>query len=176
MAKADLKVIGLKGIMPRYVVAGGTKIEFGEPVHNLASYDNDGLADVNSIVLAAADIPVIGTSNFCGVSNKTSTVVAAGTIAEQWLPCALPVPDIGRIRGLGSTQASVDTLTELALLIMDKALITYNATGGADGGEGYTIAVTPAADVNGLTIVGGNTNLKTLDVIVDARAYCMDVT
>jgi len=173
--KADLKVVGPCAIFPRYIVAGGTAIQVGEPVHSVATYSS-GVASANTVVLAAADTPVIGTHNFGGVANENSTNVAAGTVAEQFLNVATPVPNIGRIRGKAETAANVDTLTELALIIMDKTLIDYAATGGADGGELYTIKDTAAADVNGLVIVGGNTALQTLDVVVESRAMVLDVT
>jgi hypothetical protein len=173
--KADLKVIGPAAIFPRYIVAGGTAIEAGEPVHSVATYSS-GAASANTMVLAAADTPVIGTHNFGGVATRSSTNVAAGTVAEQFLNVATPVPAVGRIRGKAETAANVDTLTELALIIMDKSLIDYSAAGAPDGGQLYTIKDTAAADVNGLTIVGGNTALSTLDVVVDARAYCLDVS
>jgi hypothetical protein len=173
--KADLKVIGPCAIFPRYVVAGGTAIQVGEPVHSVATYSS-GVASANTIVLAAADTPVIGTHNFGGVANENSKNVAAGTVAEQFLNVATPVPNIGRIRGKAETAANVDTLTELALIIMDKTLIDYAATGGVDGGELYTIKDTAAADVNGLVIVGGNTALQTLDVVVESRAMVLDVS
>lgn len=110
------------------------------------------------------------------MANENSVNVAAGTVAEQWLNVATPVPAVGRIRGKAETAANADTLTELALIVMDKTLIDYDATGASDGGQLYTIKDTAAADVNGLTIVGGNTALSTLDVVVDARAYCLDVS
>jgi len=116
------------------------------------------------------------THNFGGVANEDSTNVAAGTVAEQWLNVATPVPNVGRVRGKAETAANVDTLTELALIIMDKSLIDYAATGGSDGGELYTIKDTAAADVNGLILVNGNTALQTLDAVVDARAFMLDVT
>lgn len=173
--RADLKVIGPKAIFPRYLVSGGTAIVTGEPVHSLASYSS-GAASVNTWVLAAADTPVIGTHNWGGVANEDSDNAAAGTVIEQFLTVATPVPQVGRIRGAAETAANVDTLTELALIIQDKSLIDYNATGASDGGQLYTIKDVTAADVNGLTIIYGNTALSTLDVIVDARAYCLDVT
>ena len=173
--RADLKAIGPKAIFPQYLVAGGTAIKTGEPVHSVATYSS-GAASANTVVLAAADTPVIGTHNFGGIANEDSTNVAAGTVAEQFLNVATPVPNVGRIRGKAETVANVDTLTELALIIRDKTLIDYAATGGADGGELYTIKDTAAADVNGLIIVGGNIAVQTLDVVVEARAYCLDVT
>jgi hypothetical protein len=173
--KADLKVVGPCAIFPRYIVAGGTAIKTGEPCHSVATYSS-GVASANTIVLAAADSPVIGTHRFSGIANEDSTNVAAGTIAEQFLNVATPVPCVGRVRGKAETAASVDTLTELALLIGDVTLIDYNSTGGADGGELYTIKETASADTSGLEIVGGNTALSTLDVVVDARAYRLDVS
>ena len=172
---ADLKVIGPAAIFPRYLVAGGTKIRVGEPVHNLGTLSS-GVSSVNTFVLAAADTPVIGTHRFGGVANENATLVAAGTVTEQFLNCALPVPTAGRIRGRAETAANVDTLTELALLLGDVVLIDYAATGASDGGPLYTIKDAASADTSGLELVGGNTALQTLDVNVDARAFRHDVS
>lgn len=177
MAKADLKVVGPAAIWPRYLVAAGTSIQAGEPLHSVAALTS-GIADVNTYVLAAADTPVIGTHKFGGVANEDSRNNNAATpvVVEQFLNCANPVPNVGRLRGRAETVASVDTLTELALLIQDTVLIDYNATGAADGGQLYTIKEVGSADTSGLEIVGGNTALSTLDVIVDARSYRHDVS
>lgn len=172
---ADLKVIGPAASFGRYLIAGGTQIKAGEPVHTTGTLSS-GAASANTWVLAAADTPVIGTHKFGGVAVENSENAAAGTTLEQFLNCACPVPYVGRIRGKAETAASVDTLTELGLLIQDTVLIDYNATGGADGGELYTIKEVASADTSGLEIVGGNIALQTLDVVVDARAYRHDVS
>ena len=118
------------------------------------------------------------THRFFGVANENSVNNTAATpvVIEQFLNCAIPVPCVGRIRGKAETVASVDTLTELALLIQDFVLIDYSATGASDGGQLYTIKEAASADTSGLELVGGNTGLQTLDVVVDARAYRLDVT
>lgn len=173
--KGDLTVIGPKAIWGRYLVAGGTAIQAGEPVHSVATLSS-GVSSANTYVLAAADTPVIGTHRFGGVALEPSLNVAAGTVSEQFLNCSAPVPNIGRIRGKAETFASVDTLTELALLIQDVTLIDYSATGAPDGGQLYTIKQTASADTSGLEIVGGIPALGLLDVVVDARAYRHDVS
>lgn len=177
MAKADLKVIGPCAIWPRYLVAAGTSIQAGEPLHGLATLSS-GLASDNTYVLAAADTPVIGTHKFGGVANENSLNNTAATpvVLEQFLNCANPVPSVGRLRGKAETVASVDTLTELALLLQDVVLIDYSATGASDGGQLYTIKEVGSADTSGLELVGGNTALQTLDVTVDGRAYRHDVS
>lgn len=177
MAKADLKVIGPAAIWPRYLVAGGTSIQVGEPLHLLGT-QSSGVSSINTAVLAAADTPVIGTHRFAGVANESSLNDTAATpvVVEQFLNSACPVPNVGRIRGKAQTAASVDTLTELALLIGDVVLIDYSAAGASDGGQLYTIIEVATADTSGLEIVGGNTALSTLDVTVDARAYRHDVS
>lgn len=178
--KADLKVVGPKAIFPRYLVAGGTKIRVGEPIHNVGTLSS-GLLSANTMVLAAADTPVIAaittsTHRFGGIANEDALLVAAGTVTEQFLNSACPVPHIGRIRGKAETAANVDTLTELALLIGDAVLIDYAATGASDGGPLYTIKDAGSADTSGLEIVGGNTALSTLDVTVHALAYRVDIS
>jgi len=175
MARGDLSVIGAQASFTRYVVSGGTAIVAGEPMHSVAT-SSSGAASANTYVLAAADTPVIGTHRFGGVALHDSDNAGAGTTNTQFLGCAIPVPYVGRIRGKAETAASVDTLTELAGIIQDYVLIDYSATGASDGGQLYTIKESASADTSGLEVVGGNTALSTLDVVLDARAYRHDVT
>lgn len=172
---ADLSVIGPQVAMKRYVASGGTAIRAGEPVHNLGTLSS-GASSVNTIVLIAADSPVIGTHRFGGVAIENSENATAGTTLEQFLNVATPVPHVGRIRGKAESSAAVDTLSELAAIIGDMTLIDYAATAAPDGGELYTIKNAASEDTSGLEIVGGNTSLFTLDVVVDARAMRHDVT
>lgn len=172
---ADLSVVGPNAALKRYLVAGGTAIEAGEPVHSTSTLSS-GVASANTFVLAAADTPVVGTHRFGGVAIEKAELASAGTVVEQFLTCACPVPYVGRIRGKAETVANVDTLTELALLIGDVVLIDYSATGASDGGQLYTIKDAAGADTSGLELVGGNPATQTLDVTVDARAYRHDVT
>jgi hypothetical protein len=133
----------------------------GEPVHSVATLSS-GVSSANTHVLAAADTPVIGTHRFGGVALENSENASAGTVLEQFLTCACPVPAVGQIQGRAETAANVDTLTELALLIGDVVLIDYSATGASDGGQLYTIKDAASADTSGLEIVGGNTSDITL--------------
>lgn len=177
MARGDLRTIGPVAIFPRYMVAGGTSIEAGEPIHS-TSTNASGLAtggSLNSYVLAAADTPIIATHKFGGVANESSENRADGAVVQQFLNAACPVPGVGRIRGRAETVGSVDTLTELALLIQDTVLIDYNSTGGVGSTQLYTIKEAGTADTSGLEIVGGNTALATLDVTIDFRAYRHDI-
>lgn len=173
--KADLKVVGPAANFKRYLVVGGTSIEAGEPLHSLATLSS-GVSNVNTWVLAAADSPVIGTHNFGGVATANSVNVSAGTVKEQFLMSANPVPYVGRIIGKAETAANVDTLTELALIIQDVTLIDYSATGGLNSAQLYTIKDVASADTSGLMIVGGNTATQTLEVVLAAQAYRSDVS
>lgn len=173
MAKADLRVVGPQASFGRYVVAAGTAIQAGEPLHNLGS-QSSGVASVNTFVLAAADTPVVGTHRFGGVALKASANAAAGTTLTQYLITANPVPHIGQIRGKAETAANVDTASELAGLIGDYVLIDYAATGAADGGELYTVKDAASADTSGLEIVGGNTAIQYLHVSILPNAYRHD--
>ncbi len=180
MARADLSVIGPQGTLGRYLVAGGTQILHGEPTHNLDTGMTNGVITVNTYVLVAADSPIIDASSssthrFGGVAIENSRNVATGTVEEQFLNCACPVPEIGRVRGKAETVANVDTLTELALLIGDAVLFDYNSTGASDGGELYTIIETATANTSGLTLVFGNPATQVLDVVVHPHAYRNDI-
>lgn len=173
--KADLSVIGPSACFSRHLVAGGTGIQVGEPVHSVATLSS-GVSSANTHVLAAADTPVIGTHRFGGIAMENSLNAAAGTVLAQKLATANPVPYVGIIRGKAETLASIDTYAELVLLVQDVVLIDYNSTGGSDGGELYTIKEAASADTSGLEILDGDSAAGTLDVTVDARAYRSDVS
>jgi len=173
--KADLSVVGPAASFPRFITSGGTAIKAGEPLHGLGALTN-GVINTNTFVLAAADTPVIGTHRFGGIAMKDSENAAAGTTLTQYLNAGCPVPYVGRIRGRAETVASVDTESELNGLIGDVVLIDYNSTGGADGGELYTIKEVGSADTSGLEIVGGNPATSQLEVTVCAQAYRHDVS
>lgn len=174
--RGDLKVIGPQAAFGRYLVAGGTAIEAGEPVENLGVLTS-GVTNVNTHVLAAEDIIVLdGSQRFGGIAIEESLNASAGTVLEQFLNTANPVPSLGRIRGAAETSANVDTLSELALLLGDYVLIDYNSSGGADGGELYTIKDAAASDTSAFELIGGNPALSTLDITVAHLAYRNDVT
>lgn len=173
--RGNLRVEGPAASFGRYLVAGGTAIVAGEPLHSVATLSS-GVASANTYVLAAADTPVIGTHKFGGIALENSENVAAGTVKEQFLNTANPVPGVGRIIGKAETTSEVDTLTELALLIQDVTLIDYASTGASDGGELYTIKSGVAADTSGLEIVGGTPALGELEVTLAATAYRHDVS
>ena len=141
---------------------------------------SSGEASDNNFVLAAEDFPVLGTHTFGGVAIKGSTPFQTGTVTASYVPCACPVVMAGLIRGKAYATTSIDTASELLGVINDTALINYDSTGGADGGEGYTIAtptdsgVITAADTSGFAIVDGNSTRGTLDVEVYSTVYRMD--
>ena len=170
---ADLRVIGPAAVFNRYMAASQTDVKAGEPLHSVG-VRTSGASNANVYTLAAADTPVIGTHQFGGVAIKNSENNAAGTTLAQFLPTANPVPEIGRIRGKAETAANVDTLAELVAILQDSVLIDYNSTGGADGGQLYTIKDAASADSSGLQVVGGNTALSELEVTVSALAYRTD--
>ncbi len=177
MAQADLSVIGPQGVLRRYLVSGGTQILHGEPLDKTTTLSS-GVTTANTWLLANADTVVVATDLFGGIAVKNSLNVSAGTVREQFLPAACPVPMVGRMKGAAQTSANVDTLTELALLIGDVVLIDYNATGAIDGGELYTIKTTEdtPADTSAFELVHGNVATSVLEVVVHADAYRFDVT
>lgn len=172
--KADLSVVGPRFSRPARVAAAATRFFAGEPMHSLATYTS-GAASVNTVVVAAADTPVIGTHTFLGVSNKSALVSAANAVVAHKTSISVPVPQCTIIRGKGETAANIDTDAELLAILQDVVLIDYNATGSPTSGPLYTIKDTSSADTSGLTIVDGNIALGTLDVVVDARALRSDV-
>ncbi len=168
--RGDLSVIGFAQSLPRYIAASATRYEVGEPLHGLG-VPTAGEVNTNTYVLAAADTPVIGTHNFGGIAIKPCVPFATGTVTAHVTQASCPVPNLGRIRGKAFDTTQMDTLSELTGIIRDTTLIDYNATGGSDGGEGYTIITDATANTGGLTIEDGNTAKGTVDVSVDARAY-----
>lgn len=173
--RGDLVVIGPQVSLGVRIAASATRYEVGEPLHSLAT-SSSGAANVNTFVLAAADTPVIGTHRFGGVAGTRCLPLASGTVVAHKTQVTRPLSYGGRVRGKGETFANVDTDAEIILIIQDYTLIDYNATGGSDGGELYTIKDTASADTSGLEIQDGNAAKGTLDVTVDARAYRHDVT
>ncbi len=176
MAHGDLKTVGPAGTLPRYLVSGGTAILAGEPVDKTTTLST-GTISANTWLLVNADTPVIGTDLFGGVSLENAELASAGTVLEQFLNCSCPVPEIGRLRGTATTQANVDTASELALIVGDVTLINGDdTTGASDGGELFTIIETGTADTSGFTIVGGNPAVSELDVVIHPDAYRFDVS
>lgn len=174
--RGDLKVVGLQSSYRVRVAASATRFEAGEPLHSLAALTT-GTADVNTYVLAAADTPVIGTHKLGGIALKGAEPFKTGTLVAQEVPLARPVAWSGVIRGKAEVVASVDTESELLGILQDASLIDYNATGGTDGGELYTLKEADSgADTSGLEFVDGNVAKGTLDVVVDGRSYRHDVS
>lgn len=173
--RADLQVIGFSNTLPRRIAASATRYEVGEPLHSVAT-SSSGAASVNTYVLAAADTPVIGTHRFGGVAIRQAQPLITGTIVAHETMAACPIPSVGRIRGKAETATSVDTDSEILGLIGDYVLIDYNSTGGADGGELYTVKNAASADTSALEIVFGDPVKQTLDVTIDGRGYRHDVT
>lgn len=178
MAKADLRVIGPSGTLPRYLVAAGTSILYGEPLDSEARDLTSGATAVNTWLVQADDGPIVGTDLFGGVAieNSLNNKAATPVVIEQYLNCAMPALNVGVIRANAETSGSVDTLSELALLIGDAVLFDVSATGATDGGQLFTIKEVAGADTSGLEIVHGNTAISTLDVLVHPHCYRFDFT
>ena len=173
--RADLEVIGPQTTRAVRVGAAATRYEVGEPLHSLVAHTT-GTADLNVYVLAAADTPVIGTHTLGGVAISRCLPLGTGTVVAHTAQVARPIAWAGRIRGRAQTVGSIDTASELLGVINDISLIDYNATGGTDGGELYTIREDDTgADTGGLVIVDGDTFKGTLEVEVDGRSYRWDV-
>lgn len=172
MARGDLQVVGMSGTIPRRVAASATRFEVGEPIIGASRTMTSGASSTNVWTLAAIDVGVLGTDVFGGIAKEGAEPKnSTGTLVAQTVTCAVPVPMIGRIRGVAETAASVDTAAELLALINDRMLIDYNATGAADGGELYTIKVAPSASTSAFELIEGNTFKGTLDVVCDERIY-----
>lgn len=166
----DLSVVGFAQTLPRRIAASATRYEVGEPLHSVG-VPTSGEVDVNTYVLAAADTPVIGTHNFGGIAISHCEPFSTGTVVAHTAKASCPVPQLGRIRGQAFSTAQIDTLAELVGILGDVTLIDYNATGGSDGGEGYTIITDATANTSGLRVEDGNVARGTVDVSVDALAY-----
>lgn len=171
MARGDLTVIGPQAAVRRRIAASATRYEVGEPLYLDGATLTSGAASSNVYELMDADGVVIGTDTFGGVALNVAQPLSTGTLVAHSTQAACPVGHVGRIRGKAETAANIDTDAELLLIINDVTLIDYNSTGGADGGELYTIKDAASADTSAFTIIEGNTGLGTLDVTIDSRAY-----
>ena len=172
--RGDLSSIGPSFTRPRRIAASATRYEVGEPIHSAATMDGAGVASSNTWVLAAADTVVLGTYTWGGIANSSCKPFKTGTVVAHTCQTACAIPHAGLIRGKGETAASIDTDAEILALINDAVLIDYNATGGTDGGELYTIKVAGSADTSAFAIIDGNPAKATLDVEVYATAYRID--
>lgn len=176
--KGDLSVVGPQFWRRRRIAASSTRIEVGEPVYSTATMSG-GAASTNYYVLVAADFPVIANQqSFGGVSYDQAKPLKTGTIVAHTISTVNPIPHAGLLRGKAETSTNIDTDSELLGILGDAVLIDYNSTGGADGGELYTIKDTASADTSCLAIQGGNISRGTLDVEVYATLYRLnqDVT
>lgn len=174
--RADLRVTGPQATVERNIAASATRFEFGEPIHAASISLSSGAASANVFTLVAADTVVVGTDRFGGVAlegaePKNST----GTLVAQFVNCACPIPNAGLLSGQAETVANIDTAAELLAIVNDAVLIDYNATGGTDGGELYTIKDAASADTSAFTVISGNIGKGILDVHIDPRAYRNDV-
>ena len=168
--RGDISVRGFAQNLRRRQAASATRVVAGEPMHSLGT-PTAGEADVNTYVLVAADSPIIATHAFGGVAQEDSYPRPTGTVVAAWITCACPVPSLGRMEARALIVGEVDTLTELVAVLGDTTLFDYNATGGTDGGEQYTIISDATANTSGLTIVDGTPAKSLLEVVIDGRAY-----
>lgn len=169
--RGDISVVGQAYTIPRRIAASSTKIEAGEPIYADGTTLTNGVVSANTYELMDADGVVLGTDTFGGVAMKGSKTNTAGTNVAQTIIAACPVPNLGRLRGKAESAAAIDTAAELLGVIGDVVLIDYAATGGADGGELFTIKSVASADTSAFTIVEGDTFKGTLDVVIDPRGY-----
>lgn len=169
--RGDLSVRGFSQTIKRPIAAATTRFYAGEPIHSLAT-NTAGAVSAVGYVPAAANTPVIGTHRFGGIciEEPTGTTQNSATVGAQKVACALPIPDLGKIRGVADVPANIATDALLTALIGDFVLIKYAATGSVIGGPSYTMLTTPSANTSGLEIVGGNFALGLLDVVIDPRA------
>ena len=173
----DLSVHGVQGTLRVRQAAATTRVEAGEPMGATISLTT-GTADVNVFALVATDVfPTIGTNVLGGIAHKGSEPFGTGTVVANEISLARPVPQVGVLRGAATTRTNIDTEAELLAILHDVTFIDYNATGGTDGGELYTIIDTDSgSNAAGLEIVDGNIAKGTLDCNVDARAYRNEVS
>lgn len=171
--KGDLSVIGPQFHRRRDVAASATRFEVGEPLISTATL-TAGVASANTFALAAADFVINGTNWLGGIVMKLAAPYKTGTLTAQSCMAACPIPYAGVIRGKAETAASVDTASELLGVIGDVTRVDYNATGGSDGGELYTVKEAAAQDTDLFAIVDGNFAKSLLDISVDPLAYRID--
>lgn len=169
--RGDLSIRGFSQTLKRPIAAATTRFYAGEPLHSLAT-NTAGAVSAVGYVPAAADTPVIGTHRLGGIciQEPVGTSLTSATVGAQHVACSLPIADLGKIRGVGDIAANIATDTLLTAMEGNFVLIKYAATGSVNSGPLYTLRTTASANTSGLEIVGGNSALGFLDVVVDPRA------
>jgi len=171
----DIDVIGVSAVARHRVAASATRFYPGEPVNLAAMTYASGASDVNTITQAADATPVIiadsdgDDAQFVGIAAQRAEVNNAGTVIASYADVTEIIPEFTRLRGKGTTFASVDTLSELIAYLWDYTL--WNLASGL-----FTIDTsTDPVDTSGLRIRGGDYERGLLDVTVDA-AMRVDIT
>ncbi len=151
MAKGDIIIREPKiTSTTRYATIATASIKSGEPIVRTSG---------TAAVAAAADgTPVVDTDELVGIAagDSTDTATAAGTIDVY-------VFNGGEILEIkAETSTNVDTDAEIAALMNDNLLLDLT-------GSDYTIDSTAHSALNGLTVVGGNSQRKSLYLRVKSR-------
>lgn len=169
MGLGDLKILDVHGSHPFRVAASATRGYAGEPM-KVDQALTAGVSTANTLTICADAEPVIGTTVFVGISQKSMDVNSAGTVvAQDQLTVGVPIGNVSRIRGKALTAASLNTDAEVLGVLWD--VVLFDLTSGV-----FTIDQTAAADTSGLTVRDGDPRRSTLDVVVDPRALRADIS
>ena len=162
-----MSVIGLSGSHRMRVAASATRGYAGEPVYSDATYTTS-VATTNTVIVLADAKTVIGTDVFGGILASDMVVNTAGTVIASKVTVSVPIPYITRVRGKLKTASVGDTDTEILGLLWDIAHIDLTGTA-------YTFE-TGGADTGMFVIRDGNPAKSTVDCVIDARAYRVDIS
>lgn len=159
MSKADVTIVDVGGgnVTPSRVFrteAGGTAINFGEPVKI------GGTGNNYVVPLDDAD-PVAGTDRMIGIAQEDSDHTAS---ADGTMQVYMVHPNVTVMRCKALDPTAIDTDAELLGILNDSKL--FDLTSGV-----YTIDQGAAdATANGVLIVGGDIANGTLDFVLKESA------
>lgn len=164
-----MTAVGITAGTQRYrVAASATRGYAGDPLMTTPTYSS-GEASTNTVVVITDGKPVIGTDEFKGICSKGFEIDSAGTVTAHYTNAIAFIPHATKVRGKAKTAANIDTQTELTGVIGDATV--FDLTSGV-----YTIDVAGVSDGGALHIIDGNITRGTVDCVVDARAFRVDVT
>ena len=162
-----MSLIGISGSHRMRVAASATRGYAGEPLITTGSFTN-GVATVNTVVVATDGTGVIGTDVVAGLAVTDMIVNTSGTVVASKLTVGVPVPFVTKWRGKHKTAGSADTDSEVLGLMWDMAIFDLTSST-------YTWDVS-TADTGAFQVRDGNPVRSTLDCVIDPRGMRVDIS
>lgn len=166
----DVISVGLTTRAPFRVAASATRGYAGEPVIVAPTYSS-GVSNVNTVVVASDDMPVIGTDQFVGILAKNMEVTSPtdATIVAHRTVVDVPFANSTRLEAAVTTASTADTESEAIGLLFD--IYVFDKISGV-----YTWKP-GAADTGGFTARWYKVARAALQCVADARVLTrVDIT